>query len=65
MPTSLPPRRPSKEHDPRGGQNLAAFALSLGLLVLSLWLMHALSDANAKLNCVWSGRTNCDEQFYR
>ena len=65
MPTSLPPRRPQKEDDPRGGQNLAAFALSLALLVLSLWLFHALSDANAKLNCVWQGRTNCDEQFYR
>ena len=65
MPTSLPPRQPPKEHDPRGGQNLAAFALSLGLLVLSLWLMHSLADSNAKLNCVWSGRTNCDEQFFR
>ena len=64
MPTSLPKRRPPKPDDPRGGQNLAAFALSLALLVLSLWLLHALSDANAKLNCVWSGRTNCDEQFF-
>lgn len=65
MPTSLPPRRPLKESDPRGPQNLAAFALSLALIVLGLWLLHALSDANAQLNCVWSGRTNCDEQFYR
>ena len=60
MPTSLPPRRPVKPRDPRGPHNLAAFALSLALIVLGLWLLHALTDANAKLNCIWSGRTNCD-----
>jgi hypothetical protein len=65
MPTTLPPRRPPKEEEPRGGQNLVAITLSLALLFLGVWLLHALSDANAKLNCVWSGRTNCDEQFYR
>jgi hypothetical protein len=65
MPTSLPPRRPRRDDDPRGAQNLAAITLSLALLVLGVWLLHALSDANAQLNCVWQGRTNCDEQFYR
>ena len=65
MPTSLPPRRKPKEHDPRGVQNLAAIAVSLALLLLCIWLYRALSDSNSKLNCVWQGRTNCDEQYYR
>jgi hypothetical protein len=62
MPTALP--QPPK-HDPRGAQNLAATATALALVVISLWTFYALSDANAKLNCVWSGRTNCDQQFYQ
>ena len=65
MPTLLPPRRTDKREDPRGGQNLAAVALSLALLVLGVWLLHALSDANSELNCIWAGRINCDDQFRR
>jgi hypothetical protein len=63
MPTALPPSQP--DHDPRGAQNLAATAAVLAIITLSLWLFYALADANAKLNCVWSGRANCDQQFYR
>ncbi|GEM_PF-3564702 len=61
MPTALPP---SPDHDPRGAQNLAATAWVLAIITLCLWLLYALADANAKLNCVWSGRANCDQQFY-
>ncbi len=61
MPTALPPSRP--EDDPRGAQNLAATAAVLAIIAICLWLIYALADANAKLNCVWSGRTNCDQQF--
>jgi hypothetical protein len=59
MPTNLPP--PRRQEDPRTGPNLAAIAVALALFVGGLWLFYALSDANDKLNCVVSGRTNCDQ----
>jgi hypothetical protein len=63
MPTTLP--RPQPEQDTRGAQNLAATAAVLAIITLCLWLFYALADANAKLTCVWSGRANCDQQFYQ
>jgi len=57
MPTSLPP----SDEDPRSGPNLVAIAIVIVLVVGCLWLFHALSGANSKLNCVASGRTDCDQ----
>jgi hypothetical protein len=57
MPTNLPP----SEHDPRSGPNVAAIVVVVALVLGCLWLFHALSSANSKLNCVASGRHNCDQ----
>jgi hypothetical protein len=56
MPTVLPPPK----RDPRSRSNLVAILAAATIFVLCLWLFHALGHANAKLNCVVSGRLDCD-----
>jgi hypothetical protein len=57
MPTNLPP----SENDPRSGPNVAAIVVVVALVLGCLWLFYALSNANSKLNCIASGRRNCDQ----
>lgn len=56
MPTELPPPR----DDQPNRSNLAAIVVVVVLVLGGLWLFHALSAANAKLNCVAAGRRDCD-----
>jgi hypothetical protein len=63
MPTELPKRSgdPSPPNPSPDGPKIAAIIFVALLVVGCLWLFNALSAANDKLNCVASGRTNCDE----
>jgi hypothetical protein len=56
MPTELPPPR----DDQTNRSNLAAIIIVIVLVVGGVWLFHALNAANDKLNCVASGRRDCD-----
>jgi hypothetical protein len=52
------------ENRPEQGENrrpaIAGLAIAAVLLVVGLWLAHALTAATKMQDCLMSGRTNCN-----
>ncbi len=50
--------------EPERGENrrpaIAGLAIAVVLLVVGLWLAHALTAASKLQDCLMSGRTNCN-----
>jgi hypothetical protein len=57
VPTSLK----SPQDDPGNRPNVAAIIFVALLVVGCIWLFNKLNSANNALNCVASGRHNCDQ----
>ena len=54
--------RPNDGGSDGGDRSKIAALIFLALLVIGgIWLFESLSTANDKLNCVASGRRNCDQ----
>lgn len=51
---------PEPSDDNRRGANIAAVVFVVILVLGCVWLLHALTGANDALNCVASGRHDCD-----
>jgi hypothetical protein len=47
------------DHESNDRATIAAMVFIVALVAFSIWLFNRLNDANASLNCVASGRTNC------
>jgi hypothetical protein len=60
-----PAKAPDSEEEPqadnRTAVNIAALIFVALLVIGSLWAFNKLSDANAMMNCLSSGRSNCNE----
>jgi hypothetical protein len=54
-----PGERPEPGSDNNDGANIAAVIFIVILVAASVWLINKLTNANDKLNCIASGRTNC------
>ena len=52
--------RASDDFPVRLRQNLVAGLAVVALLCFALWLFGAMRELNTKLDCLQSGRTNCD-----
>jgi flagellar biogenesis protein FliO len=52
-------QQPEPEGDNNDGTNISAIIFIVVLIVFSIWLINKLANANDKLNCIASGRTNC------
>jgi len=59
MPTSLNQR---PDDDPGNRPNVAAIIFVVVLALGCIWLFNRLSSANDALNCVASGRHDCDQR---
>jgi hypothetical protein len=49
--------------EPKGGNRngaIAGLAIAVVLLVVGLWLSHALTASSKMQDCLMSGRTNCN-----
>lgn len=57
--TQQQPEPPDDNHS--GGVNVAAVIFVIILVLGCVWLVHKLTSANDALNCVASGRRNCDQ----
>jgi hypothetical protein len=51
-------KEPNRGNSPRGP--LAGLAFVVLLLVVGLWLSHALTAQSKMQDCLMSGRTNCN-----
>ena len=49
------------EDESRDGVNIAVIVFVIVLVAGGIWLFNSLSAANDTLNCVASGRRNCNE----
>lgn len=49
------------DDDNRDGANIAAVIFVVVLVIGAIWVFNRLNSANETLNCVASGRTNCNE----
>jgi hypothetical protein len=56
VPTNIKPPRENDNNRPK----IAAIVFVALLVVGCIWLFESLSSANDKLNCVSSGRRDCD-----
>jgi len=48
------------EQDGNRAPAIAGLAIAVVLLVVGLWLAHALTASSKMQDCVMSGRTNCN-----
>jgi hypothetical protein len=55
-----PPEAPEERNSSRA--NIAALVFIALLVALGIWLFNKLDDANSTLNCMASGRRNCERQ---
>jgi hypothetical protein len=67
--TRLAPPRPAEadeapQADNRTAVNIAALIFVALLVIGALWAFNKLSDANAMMNCLSSGRSNCNEMLH-
>jgi hypothetical protein len=56
MPTDIKPPRENESSRPK----IVALVFVALLIAGCLWVFHSLNSANDKLNCVASGRRDCD-----
>lgn len=56
----MPPERKVPSGDHGDGPKIAALVFIALLVIAGIWVFNSLGSSNDELNCVASGRTNCD-----